>query len=192
MRLFRLLLRVGIFNSLHRVAVPKHLQSSSYIFPSGIMNSVNLTPERNGFRYGLLTAGGMIVYFLLASLLHLTDRVEFSFLNGVVLAIGICMAISHYKQVRHDRMPYLQGFGTGIVTSIVASAVFALFFIVYTVLNPSFMDQLRARDLFGFDLSVTIAFLAIVLQSVMSGVIISLVAMQYFKSADHKPMEGVE
>ncbi|TGE24477.1 DUF4199 domain-containing protein [Hymenobacter aquaticus] len=134
----------------------------------------------------------MILYFLLASLLHLTDRVEFSFLNGVVLAIGICMAISHYKHVRHDRMPYLHGFGTGIITSIVASVAFGLFFVIYTVLNPTIMDQLRARDLFGFDLSVTIAFLAILLQSVMSGVIISLVAMQYFKSPDHKPLEGIE
>ncbi|PJJ60324.1 DUF4199 domain-containing protein [Hymenobacter chitinivorans] len=156
------------------------------------MNSAPLTPERNGFRYGLLTAGGMILYFILASLLHLTERVEFSFLNGVVLAIGICMAISHYKRVRHDRMPYLHGFGTGIITSIVASVVFGLFFVIYTVINPSIMDQLRARDLFGFDLSVTIAFLAILLQSVMSGVIISLVAMQYFKSPDHKPIEGIE
>ncbi|UOQ51552.1 DUF4199 domain-containing protein [Hymenobacter cellulosivorans] len=156
------------------------------------MNSANLTPEKNGFRYGLLTAGGMIVYFFLASLLHLTDRVEFSFLNGVVLAIGICMAISHYKSVRHDRMPYLHGFGTGIITSIVAAVVFGLFFVVYTVINPSIMNQLRARDLFGADLSVVIAFLAIMLQSVMSGVIISLVAMQYFKSPDHKPLEGIE
>nr|WP_262905231.1 DUF4199 family protein [Hymenobacter nitidus] len=156
------------------------------------MNSVNLTPERNGLRYGLFTAGGMILYFLLASLLHLTDRVEFSFLNGVVLAIGICMAISHYKRVRHDRMPYLHGFGTGIITSIIASTIFGLFFVAYTVMNPTIMDQLRARDLFGFDLSVTIAFLAILLQSIMSGMIISLVAMQYFKSPDHKPIEGIE
>lgn len=156
------------------------------------MNTPQLTPERNGFRYGLFTAGGMILYFLLASLLHLTDRVEFSFLNGVVLAIGICMAIAHYRHVRHDRMPYLHGFGTGIVTSIVASVVFGLFFVVYTVINPGIMDQLRARDLFGFDLSVTIAFLAILMQSVMSGMIISLIAMQYFKSPDHKPLQGIE
>ncbi|RYU74173.1 DUF4199 domain-containing protein [Hymenobacter persicinus] len=156
------------------------------------MRDASITPEKNGVRYGLPTAAGMAAYFLLASLLHLTDRVEFSFLNGVILAIGVSMAIAHYKQVCHNRMPYLQGFGTGIVTALVASVVFGLFFIVYTVINPAIMDQLRARDLFGFDLSVTIAFLAIVLQGVMSGVIISLIAMQYYKSPDHKPMEGVE
>ncbi|TGE14402.1 DUF4199 domain-containing protein [Hymenobacter elongatus] len=156
------------------------------------MNKVTLTPERNGVRYGMFTAGGMILYFLVASLLHLTDRVEFSFLNGAVLAIGICMAISHYKRVRNDRMPYLHGFGTGIITSMVASVIFGLFFVIYTVINPGIMDRLRALDLFGFDLSVTIAFLAILLQSVMSGMIISLIAMQYYKSADHKPLEGIE
>ncbi|GAA4007562.1 hypothetical protein GCM10022408_19430 [Hymenobacter fastidiosus] len=156
------------------------------------MNDASITPEKNGVRYGLPTAAGMAAYFLLASLLHLTDRVEFSFLNGVILTIGIVMAIAHYKRVKNDRMPYLQGFGTGIVTALVASVVFGLFFVVYTVINPGIMDQLRARDLFGFDLSVTIAFLAVMLQGGMSGVIISLVAMQYYKSADHKPLEGIE
>jgi drug/metabolite transporter (DMT)-like permease len=156
------------------------------------MNDATVSPEKNGVRYGLPTAAGMAAYFLVASLLHLTDRVEFSFLNGIILAIGVCMAIARYKRVKHDRMPYLQGFGTGIITALVASVVFALFFIVYTVINPAIMDQLRARDLFGFDLSVTIAFLAIMLQGAMSGVIISLIAMQYYKSADHKPLQGIE
>jgi len=156
------------------------------------MSTPSITPEKNGVRYGLFTAVGMIVYFLVASLLHLTDRVEFSFLNGIILAIGVSMAIAHYKHVKHDRMPYFQGFGTGIITALVAAVTFGLFFIVYTVINPAIMDQLRARDLFGFDLSVTIAFLAIILQSAMSGVIISLIAMQYYKSPEHKPIEGIE
>jgi hypothetical protein len=54
------------------------------------------------------------------------------------------------------------------------------------------MEQTRVQDLFGFDLSVTIAFLAIVLQGAMAGMIVSLIAMQYFKSTDHKPMQGIE
>ncbi|WP_187632191.1 DUF4199 domain-containing protein [Hymenobacter lutimineralis] len=151
-----------------------------------------ITPETNGVRYGLLTAGGMVLYFLLASLLQLTGRIEFSYLNAVILAIGICMAIARYRRYRHNRMPYLHGFGTGIITAIVASVAFGFFFLVYAVINPSLMEQLRASDLFGFDLSVTICFLAILLQGAMSGVIISLVAMQYFKSPDHMPMQGIE
>jgi drug/metabolite transporter (DMT)-like permease len=157
------------------------------------MADTRITPETNGIRYGLFTAVGMILYFLVASLLKLIDRIEFSFLNAIILAVGICMAIANYKRYRHDRMPYLHGFGTGIITAMVASLAFGLFFIIYAgVLNPHIMDGIRAADLFGFDLSVTIAFLAILLQGAMSGVIIALIAMQYYKSPDHKPITGIE
>lgn len=153
------------------------------------MADQRISPERNGIRYGLFTAAGMAVYFVIASLIGVADNIMYSYGNVAILAIGACAAIAHFKRTRHDRMPYLQGFGTGIITSAVASLVFALFFVVYTVVNPALMEQLRAADLFGFELSVTIAFLAIVLQGVMSGVIISLIAMQYFKSPDHNPLQ---
>ncbi|UYZ64170.1 DUF4199 domain-containing protein [Hymenobacter weizhouensis] len=157
------------------------------------MAASRITPETNGVRYGLYTGVGMMAYFVLASLLGIYARIEFSFLNLVILTVGICLAIANYKRYRQDRMPYLHGFGTGIITASVASVVFGFFFIVYAgVLNRAIMEGIRGTDLFGFDLSVTIAFLAIMLQGAMGGVIISLIAMQYFKSADHKPMTGVE
>ncbi|RTQ46040.1 DUF4199 domain-containing protein [Hymenobacter gummosus] len=149
----------------------------------------HISPERNGLRYGLFTAIGMAAYFLIANLLGLAANVMYSYGNVIILAIGACAAIAHFKRTRHDRMAYLQGFGTGIITAAVASLIFAVFFVIYSVINPNLMEKLRAADLFGFDLSVTIAFLAILLQGVMSGVIISLIAMQYFKSPDHNPLQ---
>ncbi|SNR30605.1 MULTISPECIES: DUF4199 domain-containing protein [Hymenobacter] len=157
------------------------------------MTNARITPETNGVRYGLFAAAGMIVYFLIASLTGLTDRIEFSFLNGVILAVGICFAIANFKRYCQDRMPYLQGFGTGIITAIVASVVFGIFFVVYAgLLNPKIMQNIRTWDRLGFDLSITVAVLAILLQGAMAGVIISLVAMQYYKSPDHKPITGIE
>lgn len=157
------------------------------------MPVASITPETNGVRYGLFTAVGMIIYFIIASLFGLAEQIELSFLNGLILAVGICLAIVQYKRSRNGRMPYLHGFGTGIITATVASVAFSLFFIVYAgVINRHIMDGIRAQDLFGFDLSVTIAFLAIILQGAMSGMIISLIAMQYYKSPDHKPMTGLE
>ena len=152
------------------------------------MNTLHLTSENNGFRYGLGTAAGMAVYFLLASLLHLIDRIEFSFLNGLIMAFGISRAIGHLRQVKGRRMTYFEGYGTGMITALVASVAFGLFFVVYTVFNPAIMEQLRALQYFGFDWSVTIAFLAIILQGAMGGVIISLIAMQYYKNPDHESM----
>ncbi|UOR07016.1 DUF4199 domain-containing protein [Hymenobacter aerilatus] len=156
------------------------------------MSDARLTPEKNGLRYGIYTTGAMIVYFLVASLFGLTDRIEFSFLNGIIMSIGVTLAIRHFKYAKDDHMAYLQGFGTGIITGAVAGVLFGLFFIVYAAINPALMDQISARDLFGFDLSVVIAFLAIVLQSVMGASIVALIAMQYYKSPDHKPIEEVE
>ncbi|SDX55626.1 DUF4199 domain-containing protein [Hymenobacter psychrophilus] len=153
----------------------------------------SITPETNGVRYGLYTSLGMMVYFVAASFINLADRIEFSFLNGVILAVGVCFAIARYKRSGNGRIVYLAGFGTGIITALVASVAFGLFFILYAgVINRSIMDGLQAQDLFGYDLSVTIAFLAIVLQGAMLGMIISLIAMQYYKSPDHKPMTGLE
>jgi hypothetical protein len=156
------------------------------------MNDARITPETNGVRYGLFTSVGMMLYFVVASLLGLTSRIEFSFLNFGIMAVGVCLAIANFKRYKHDRMPYLQGFGTGIITAAVSSLAFGFFFIGVTALRPDIMDQIHARDLFGLELSALIAFLAILLQGAMVGVIISLVAMQYFKSPDHKPIEGIE
>jgi hypothetical protein len=155
------------------------------------MGAVRLTAENNGFRIGVLTGVAMIAYFLIANLLGFI-RIEYSFLNAGILAIGSCWAIARLKRQKGDKLPYLQGFGTGIVTALVASITFGLFFIAYSAINHEFMEQTRVQDLFGFDLSVTIAFLAIVLQGAMAGMIVSLIAMQYFKSPDHKPMQGIE
>lgn len=157
------------------------------------MADLKITPETNGVRYGLYTSIFMMVYFVAASFIKLTERIEFSFLNGVILAVGVCFAIVQFKRSRDGRMAYLAGFGTGIITAIVASVAFAFFFILYAgVINPHIMDGLQAQDLFGYELSVTIAFLAIILQGAMAGMIVSLIAMQYYKSADHKPMTGIE
>ena len=152
-----------------------------------------LTPEANGTRYGLYTSIGMMVYFVVASLADLSDQIELSFLNGGILAVGVCFAIARYKRDQQGRMAYLAGYGTGIVTALVASVVFGLFFILYAVvINPHIMDGLQAQDLFGYELSVVIAFLAIVLQGAMLGMIITLIAMQYYKGPNHKPMTGLE
>ncbi|MBW3126988.1 MULTISPECIES: DUF4199 domain-containing protein [Hymenobacter] len=156
------------------------------------MSDTRLTSEKNGLRYGIYTTGAMIIYFLVASLFDLTDRIEFSFLNGIIMSIGVTLAIRHFKYAKDDHMAYLQGLGTGIITGAVAGVLFGLFFVIYATINPALMDQISARDLFGYDLSVVIAFLAIVLQSFMGASIVALIAMQYYKSPDHKPIEEVE
>lgn len=152
----------------------------------------SLTPENNGFRMGLYTAAALTLYTLLAALLGFFSRIEAGALDVVILVAGVTLAIARYKRAHGNRMPYLQGFSTGIITALVASVSLGLFFIVLSAILPKSMDLTRARDLFGFDLSVVIAFLAIILLGTMSGVITSLVAMQAFKNTDHPDLKSLE
>lgn len=156
------------------------------------MTDNRVTPETNGVRFGLMTAAALILYTLIAIFAGFFDNLEAGGLNLVILAIGISMAIANFKRVRDNRIAYLAGFGTGIVTAIVASLGLGFFFIAVSFMKPDLLNMSHARDLFGYDLSALMAFLAIVLMGSLGGTIISLVAMQYFKSPDHKPIEGIE
>ena len=151
-----------------------------------------LTPERNGFRYGLITAAVLCVYTLAAAMLGFFSRIEAGALDVLILIIGAVLAIRNFRNVRGDHMPYLGGYGTGIITALVASIILGLFFVVLTVIMPSSMDLTQVENLFGFDLSVVVALLAIVLMGAMTGVITSLIAMQYFKVSAPDPLHMME
>ena len=99
------------------------------------------------------------------------------------------------KKARGNRLSYFQGFSTGIITALVASVMLAVFFWVLGGISKGVMDsveRIQARDLFGADLGILIGGLGIILMGTMSGVITSLVAMQYFKSPDHQSVTSLD
>ena len=151
-------------------------------------NSPTLTAERNGFRYGLLTALVLCVYTLIAVLVGFFQNITAGTLNVAILVLGSVLAIRHFRQVRGNHMPYLGGYGTGIITALVASVILGLFFLVMEAVFPGKLDLTQVQNVFGFELSTIIAFLSIVLMGTMSGVITSLIAMQYFKVQVSDPL----
>lgn len=155
-------------------------------------SKIQPTAEQNGFRYGLLTAAVLCVYTLAAALLGFFSRIEAGSLDVLFLVLGSVLAIRNFRQVRGEQMPYLGGYGTGIITALVASVILGLFFIVLTTIMPKSLDLTQVENIFGFDLSVVIAFLAIILMGSMTGVITSLVAMQYFKVSAIDPLKVME
>lgn len=151
-----------------------------------------LTPEQNGFRFGIVTGAVLCAYTLVAALLGFFSRIEAGSLDVAILILGSVLAIRHLKQLRGDQMPYLGGYGTGIIAAMVASVILGLFFIILTAVMPKSLDLTQVENLFGFDLSVVVAFLAIVLMGTMSGVITSLIAMQYYKADTVDPLKAME
>lgn len=151
-----------------------------------------LTPEQNGFRFGVVTGAVLCAYTLVAALLGFFSRIEAGSLDVLILILGSVLAIRHLRQLRGNQMPYLGGYGTGIISAMVASVILGLFFIILTAVMPKSLDLTQVENLFGFDLSVVVAFLAIILMGTMSGVITSLIAMQYFKADPIDPLKAME
>jgi hypothetical protein len=159
------------------------------------MADLSITSEGNGIRMGALTAVALIIYTGIAMLAGFLDKIEAGSLDLVIIATGVVLAIKRFKRARGNHMSYLQGFGTGIITGLVASVLLAAFFWLMGGISSGVMSsvqRLEARDLFGADLGILIGGLGIILLGTMSGVIVSLVAMQYYKSPDHLSVTSLD
>jgi hypothetical protein len=156
------------------------------------MADTQLTSESNGVRMGALTAAVLIVYTGIAAMAGFLGKIEAGTLDIVILIAGIVLAIKRIKQVRGNRLSYFQGFSTGILTALTASVLLGVFFWLLGGISKSAVAQITARDLFGTDLSILIGGLGIILLGTMTGVITSLVAMQYYKSANHQSVISLD
>ena len=156
------------------------------------MADTQLTSESNGVRMGVLTAVVLIAYTGIAALAGFLGKIEAGTLDIFILIAGIVLAIKRLKRVRGNRLSYFQGFSTGIITALTASVLLGVFFWLLGGISKSAVEQITARDLFGADLSILIGGLGIILLGTMTGVITSLVAMQYYKSPDHQPIISLD
>ncbi|WP_347159049.1 DUF4199 domain-containing protein [Pontibacter chitinilyticus] len=146
--------------------------------------------EKIGLKYGILTAAGLILYFLLMDLLGLTHIVELRFLNGIIMALGVTLAIRALKIMNQGRLGYFKGLGTGAITAVSGSVLFAVFMILYIKIGDGeFLRALSVDNYFGQRLTTTpglVIFIVVMLEGVISGLMVSFIAMQYFKTKDNK------
>ena len=156
------------------------------------MVDLRITSDNNGIRMGVLTGLVLIGYTGLAAVAGFLGQVEAGSLDIFILIAGVVLAIKRFKQARGNRMAYLQGFGTGIITALVASVLLGIFFWLLGGISQKAMAEIEARDLFGSDWGVLISGLGIILMGTMTGVITSLVAMQYYKSPDHQAITSLD
>ena len=156
------------------------------------MTDQHLTSENNGLRMGVYTALALMAYTGVAAMAGFLGKLEAGTLDIVLLAGGVVLAIRRLKRACGERMTYFGGFSTGIITALVASILLGAFFWLLGGVSQAAVRQIQARDLFGADLGVLISGLGIILLGTMTGVITSLVAMQYFKSTEHQGFPGIE
>lgn len=143
-----------------------------------------LTSESNGLRMGAFTAVFLIAYTVVAAFAGFLGKIEAGVVDVFIIMAGVTLAIRRLKRIKGNHLGYLQGFGTGIITALTASVLLGASFWLLGSLSQRAVAEIQARDLFGTDLGVLIGGLGIILLGTMTGVITSLVAMQYYKTPD--------
>jgi len=139
--------------------------------------------ESTAIRYGLLTFLGLVAYFMVMKWVGLFEIHELRGLNFFILLAGIAMAMRHYKENCNTDFAYFQGLSLGILTALAAIIPFAVFILIYLLVDVSFMQNLVENEPFGrffnpFILSFLVAF-----EGVFSGGMMSFVLMQYMRKS---------
>ena len=146
--------------------------------------------EKIGLKYGLFTALSLIAYFLLMKVFGLTHIIELRFLNGLIMATGVTLAVRALKNIRHGNLGYFEGLGVGALTSIIGTTIFAAFMVVYIkTFDDTLLKVLSGNDYVGERMAITpgvVVFIVLMLEGVISGFMVSFIAMQWFKRPDHK------
>jgi hypothetical protein len=139
------------------------------------------TTTRTSVIAGSLTAGTLILYFLIMRLLNLHYIFELRYFNAVILFFGIVFL---FQRIRNEKgkIAYLEGLGAGFTMVSVAAILFSGFILVYMMfIDPAFLQFIKTHTPTGEDLDVWILGGLIFSECLSSGAVFTFMLMQYFK-----------
>jgi hypothetical protein len=118
-------------------------------------------------------------------LLNLHLQTELHFLNLIILFLGLRYAIKDSIS-KEGNIKYFDGLKTGVIVTLMAIVIFNSFMILYTVLDPAFLQHLDENislgSTFPFD-TIQMQILGILtIEGLSSGFILTFVLMQYYKN----------
>ncbi|MEM8847306.1 MAG: DUF4199 domain-containing protein [Bacteroidota bacterium] len=137
-------------------------------------------------RFGIVTSGILMAYFLILSLMGKHTNVFFSLFNGVITGFGIYETIKYTKLRMGKDFNYGKGFTAGITMGFVATLLFTIFFAFYsTELNSDFLNNLSkawSKDYSNFQ---GIVFFTVAIMGFATTLVLTLSFMQLFKSSNN-------
>lgn len=135
-----------------------------------------------GFKYGLFTAAGLIVYFLLMNVFGLETNLVLRFFNFFIIIFGSYLVLRKLYKSDNPLPTYVEGLGISLLHCVTAVVAFVLFLAGYIyAVNPSFIQILEESHIWGNNLAIHEAAFAILIEGIASGAAISFAWMQYFK-----------
>ncbi|WP_165864872.1 DUF4199 domain-containing protein [Rufibacter latericius] len=151
------------------------------------MEQRRTTVQKTGTYFGIMTGIAAIIYMVLLRLLGLLENVSLHFLTGIILVIGICMAIRRHKIGKAGKIGYLEGIGVGFFVGLVASVLFTIFQVVIDkVFNLALSYPYMADESYGNEQAIWLLAITWILMGVVIGAFVGYIAMQFFKKPDHK------
>jgi len=138
------------------------------------------------FKFGILTAIGLIAYFLFLGLLNVNTNPFFSFFNGVIYASFLALALRNFNETEPEKNDFKTIFEIPFFTGIIATIIFSVFFVSYYSYVPHFAEGLLKN--IGKFASTGGIFLTVVTMGVVTSLIISFGLMQLHKRKRIKVM----
>ena len=137
-------------------------------------------------RFGIVTSGILMAYFLILSLMGKHTNVFFSLFNGVITGFGIYETIKYTKLRLGKEFNYGKGFTAGITMGFVATLLFTIFFAFYaTELNSDFLSELSAVWAKDYENVEGIVFFTVAIMGFATTLVLTLSFMQLFKTSNN-------
>lgn len=146
----------------------------------GLLHEVPLSTSI-AIKAGLVVTLSLIAYFLTMRMFNLHQVLLFRFFNFFFLLSGIIWALQRYKVITGQKIDYFVGLYIGCYTTIISVIPFALFVLLYLMADTAFMQIIVESVPYGNFITPGTASGAILIEGTSSGLIISFIAMQYFK-----------
>lgn len=145
------------------------------------------TIESHSIKYGLITTTLLVVYFLAMKSFGLVHNVNLRFFNGIIMTIGVYLAISTYKKHNAQEFNYLTGIGIGVFTSLVVAILFSAFISIYIIAFPDFLAKIKLYEPQGIYLNQMAIAIILFIEAMASGCMISFISMQWLKKTHGVP-----
>ncbi len=136
-------------------------------------------PKRIPENYGLRTAFGLIIYFLVMHFIGLGHHVELRLLNLIILAAGIYFGLKKFKELSGNQISYFRALVTGVATGAIGSALFAIFMFVYMQLDAGLLQSVIDNEPMGRYLNAYMASFIVALEGLFSGFLVTFVLINY-------------
>ncbi|GAA4116242.1 hypothetical protein GCM10022393_16760 [Aquimarina addita] len=135
-------------------------------------------------KYGVLMAIGLIIYFLILSLLGVHTNPIYSLGNGLIVAFGLYRAIRDYKQEKGTSFEFQKGFMAGLFAGFNATLIFVIFFAIYvTNIEIGFLPEMLANWSSHYHVGVGIVVFVSAIMGFATTFVLTLSFMQLFKES---------